>query len=1251
MFQRQKVWVPDPEHGFIMGCIVDLGLDECTVQAFDRSRKPFVCGLDRVYPAEEDENKEVDDNCGLMYLNEATLLHNIKLRYSKDKIYTYVANILIAVNPYTELKGLYSSETIKKYKGKSLGTMPPHVFAIADKAFRDMRVLKQSQSIIVSGESGAGKTESTKYLLRYMCDHWGSSAGPIEQKILDANPVLEAFGNAKTTRNNNSSRFGKFIEVHFDSKHQVVGGFISHYLLEKSRICMQGPEERNYHVFYQLCAGAPEKLRQQLQLTKPDDFHYLKNGCTQYFVSNNSKLNSSQLSKAHQAKGGLRDPMLDDCNDFVEMDKALTRLGLQEQERFSIYSTVAAVLHLGNISFEENPEDTKGGCRVCASSEKALNLAAGLIGADKEELRQALISKVMQTSRGGLKGTVIMVPLKVYEANNARDALAKALYSRLFDYIVGRINRSIPFKTSSHYIGVLDIAGFEYFTVNSFEQFCINYCNEKLQQFFNQRILKEEQTLYEKEGLNVKKIEFVDNQDCIDLIEARGNGIFSLLDEESKLPKSSGAHFTTEVHSRLGGHFRLALPRASKLRDHREVRDDEGFLVRHFAGAVCYHTSQFIEKNNDALHASLEGLVQESQNPFVQVLFSNASQQKGKLTFISVGSKFKTQLEELMEKLRSTGTNFIRCIKPNIRMVDHQFEGGSILSQLQCSGMTSVLELMQQGFPSRAPFSELYNMYKNYLPPKLARLDARMFCKALFQALGLNENDFRFGLTKVFFRPGKFAEFDEIMKSDPENLANLVAKVQKWLIMSRWKKAQYGALCVIKLKNKIVYRAKNLVVIQKTVRMHLCKKQHQPRYRGISKIKSLSSMLTRMEQCISQMKKDKDSSAAEVTKLKKDMDAAIQRIKSNPKIKPSEVSLLHTQLMNQANTCMASVQKRVEAQKIAEEQERIRKLQEEMERERKRKDEEERKKKEEEETRKKNSLFKLDQLHRKSEMEARRKIEEEERKKLELADKILAEKLQAEMEKENSKYREQIEQERRDHELALRLAQETHSQVEDITPVRSLSRVAESKSPNNYRLNRSENVRAQQAASKGKYDLSKWKYSELRDTINTSCDIELLEACRIEFHRRLKVYHAWKAKNKRRSTMDENERAPRSIMEQASKPLVHVNNNSKVPIITEQHRYFRIPFIRPGTGGVNDQNNKRGWWYAHFDGQYVARQMELHPEKQAILLTAGVDDMQMCELSLDETGLTRKRGAEILEHEFNREWEKHGGPKYKPRAK
>ncbi|KAK7866674.1 hypothetical protein R5R35_006058 [Gryllus longicercus] len=1236
---KQKVWVPDPVEGFLLGKIIDLGHDgEATVQSLNGKQLKKNVSLEQVHYAELDDNKDVEDNCALMYLNPATLLNNIRLRYKKDKIYTYVANILIAVNPYFEIKDLYSSNTIKKYQGKSLGVLPPHVFAIGDKAFRDMKVLKQSQSIIVSGESGAGKTESTKYLLRYLCDLWGSAAGPIEQKILDANPIMEAFGNAKTTRNNNSSRFGKFMEVHFDSRCQVVGGYISHYLLEKSRICTQSTDERNYHVFYLLCAGAPEKLRNQLNITKPDDFQYLKNGCTQYFTSSASekKINNAQKSKSQQAKGSLRDPLLDDVEDFKAMDEALGRLGMSENERLDVYSTVAAVLHLGNVAFEDNPEDSKGGCRVCADSEKALSQASKLMGVDPEELRQALVSKVLQTSRGGVKGTVIMVPLKVYEANNARDALAKATYSRLFDYIILRINKSIPFKASSYYIGVLDIAGFEYFTVNSFEQFCINYCNEKLQQFFNERILKDEQELYQKEALNVPKIEYRDNQDCIDLIETKGGGIFSLLDEESKLPKHSAQHFTMEVHRQWTSHFRLALPRASKLKAHREIRDDEGFMIRHYAGAVCYQTAQFIEKNNDALHASLEGLVQESKNQFLHGLFATSSlgQNKGKLTFDSVGSKFKSQLSTLMEKLRSTGTNFIRCIKPNQKMVDHLFEGGSILSQLECSGMTSVLELMQTGFPSRVSFVDLHNMYSKILPPKLAKLDPRTFCKALLRALGMTESDYRFGVTKVFFRPGKFAEFDAIMKSDPESLSAMVAKVQKWLVVSKWKKSQWCALSVIKLKYKILYRRGNLITIQKWVRMFLAKKQHQHRYQGIMKINGLKEKLKRMENIISQLKKDKESSVNDLKKLQTDMDVAVKKIKNESKITSTQVNEIYTQLMNKANTQMSQLQSKLEQQKGAEEKERLRKIQEEMEREKQHREQEERKKREEEEMRK-----------MKVEIEARRKVEEEQRKKQEDLDRKTAQALQEKWQKEDSSYRERLEQEKRDHELALRLAQETNDAVEEINNVeKSRSACTEVKNSTPNKFNRSPLVRSiQEAQGKQKYDLTKWKYSELRDTINTSCDIELLEACKIEFHRRLKVYHAWKAKNRKRAILDENQRAPSSILEEGNKPR-HVPMKMAVNNVTQ--RYFRIPFVRPPADGQTGRGEKRGWWYAHFDGQYVARQMELHPDKPAILLIAGTDDMQMCELSLDETGLTRKRGAEILEQEFNREWEKHGGKPY-----
>ncbi|KAL8606769.1 Unconventional myosin-VI [Nucella lapillus] len=1228
----KKVWVPHPTEGFKLGRIVDIGSDSITVEPFDAPGTTINSLYDRTFPAEEYDNKDTEDNCALMYLNEGTLLNNIRIRYMKNQIYTLTANILIAINPYFEIPELYSSATVKKYHGKSLGTLPPHVYAIADKAFRDMKVSKASQSVIVSGESGAGKTESTKYILRYLTENWGSNSGPIEQRILESNPLLEAFGNAKTVRNNNSSRFGKFVEIHFDNKNMVCGGFISHYLLEKSRICTQSKDERNYHIFYRLCAGAPEELKKKLKLGPPDQFHYLRKGNTQFFCTRQSEkaLPQSRKSPQYLKLGSLHDPVLDDVRDFKVCDDAMTKMGISATDRMAIFMLVAAVLHLGNVEFEENVEDAKGGCKVKAGAEESLTTAAGLLGVDREELRDSLVSRVMQAIRGGVKGTAIKVPLKVSEASSARDALAKAVYGHMFDYIVVSVNNAIPFSTSTAYIGILDIAGFEYFQVNSFEQFCINYCNEKLQQFFNERILKEEQALYEKEGLNVKRIEWTDNQDCIELVEAKGVGIFDLLDEESKLPTPKPEHFTSEVHGRNKNHFRISHPRKSKLKTHRDVRDDEGFLIRHFAGAVCYHTTQFIEKNNDALHASLEFLIQDSKNALLQRLFADdgktpPAKTAGKLNFISVGTKFRKQLLVLMDKLKSTGTNFIRCIKPNLKMVDHLFEGANILSQLQCAGMVSVLELMQQGYPSRTPFSELYNMYKKFLPPELSRLDPRLFCKSLFKALGLDDKDFKFGLTKVFFRPGKFAEFDQIMKSDPENLAELVKKVKKWLLCSRWKKAQWCALSVIKLRNKIRYRAEQFVMIQRSIRMWMCVRRFKPKYETIQKVKSLQTQLTMMSQILGQMKKDKETASKQVKDLEAAITTFIKKIRTTA-ISREEMSRTTNTLMTNMDTSLSELKKKLEQQKEAEEQDRLRKIQEEMERERKRKEDEERKRREEDEQRK-----------LKAEMEMKRKKEEETRKKQEVEDKKAAVVLQTELAKqakEQSQRQAQLDQEHRDRELALRLAMEDQNAVEDISLPPPLPR--------------SDAVRTmQQAAANKKYDLQKWKYAELRDAINTSCDLELLDACREEFHRRLKVYHAWKSKNKRQGHADKgDQRAPKTV-EQAG---VVPDQAQKVMAQRQQdknagQRYFKIPFTRPADE-FRDGNEKHGMWYAHFDGKWIARQMEIYPNKPAILLVAGVDDMQMCELSMEETGLTRKKGAEILENEFEDDWQQNRGQDY-----
>ncbi|XP_053078528.1 unconventional myosin-VI isoform X6 [Acinonyx jubatus] len=1262
MEDGKPVWAPHPTDGFQMGNIADIGPDSLTIEPLNQKGKTFLALINQVFPAEEDSKKDVEDNCSLMYLNEATLLHNIKVRYSKDRIYTYVANILIAVNPYFDIPKIYSSETIKSYQGKSLGTMPPHVFAIADKAFRDMRVLKMSQSIIVSGESGAGKTENTKFVLRYLTESYGTGQD-IDDRIVEANPLLEAFGNAKTVRNNNSSRFGKFVEIHFNEKSSVVGGFVSHYLLEKSRICVQGKEERNYHIFYRLCAGASEDIREKLHLNSPDNFRYLNRGCTRYFANKETdkQILQNRKSPEYLKAGSLKDPLLDDHGDFIRMCTAMKKIGLDDEEKLDLFRVVAGVLHLGNIDFEE-AGSTSGGCNLKNKSNQALEYCAELLGLDQDDLRVSLTTRVMLTTAGGTKGTVIKVPLKVEQANNARDALAKTVYSHLFDHVVNRVNQCFPFETSSYFIGVLDIAGFEYFEHNSFEQFCINYCNEKLQQFFNERILKEEQELYQKEGLGVNEVHYVDNQDCIDLIESKLVGILDILDEENRLPQPSDQHFTSAVHQKHKEHFRLTIPRKSKLAVHRNIRDDEGFIIRHFAGAVCYETTQFVEKNNDALHMSLESLICESRDKFIRELFESSTnnnkdtkQKAGKLSFISVGNKFKTQLNLLLDKLRSTGASFIRCIKPNLKMTSHHFEGAQILSQLQCSGMVSVLDLMQGGFPSRASFHELYNMYKKYMPDKLARLDPRLFCKALFKALGLNEIDYKFGLTKVFFRPGKFAEFDQIMKSDPDHLAELVKRVNHWLVCSRWKKVQWCSLSVIKLKNKIKYRAEACIKMQKTIRMWLCKRRHKPRIDGLVKVGTLKKRLDKFNEVVNALKDGKPEVNKQVKDLEISIDALMAKIKSTMMTR-EQIQREYDALVKSSEELLSALQKKKQQE---EEAERLRRIQEEMEKERKRREEDEQRRRKEEEERR-----------MKLEMEAKRKQEEEERKKREDDEK----RIQAEVEEQLARQREEesqqqavLEQERRDRELALRIAQSEAELISDEAqadlvlrrldsyPVTSKEQMA--KEMSEY-LNRGPAVQATKAAAgTKKYDLSKWKYAELRDTINTSCDIELLAACREEFHRRLKVYHAWKSKNKKRNTETE-QRAPKSVTDYDFAPFLNnspqQNPASQLPArqqeieMNRQQRFFRIPFIRPADQYKDPQNKKKGWWYAHFDGPWIARQMELHPDKPPILLVAGVwkDDMEMCELNLEETGLTRKRGAEILPRQFEEIWERCGGIQY-----
>merc|ERR1711872_1173567 len=489
-----------------------------------------------------------------------------------------------------------------------------------------------------------------------------------------------------------------------------------------------------------------------------------------------------------------------------------------------------------------------------------------------------------------------------------------------------------------------------------------------------------------------------------------------------------------------------------------------------------------------------------------------------------------------------------------------------------------------------------------------------------FKALGLNDKDFKFGTTKVFFRPGKFAEFDQIMRTDPKHLSTLIEKVSKWLVRCRWRKVQWCALEVIKLKNKILFRKSALITVQSYCRMFLMQRKHTPRYKGIASIRKLESQVEQIRELGAALKSGQEEVHEITDQLLRKFSNSIDYIKNSDGLAKENIEILHQELVQAVVDETNSIKKKIEEQKIYEEEQKLLMLQEEISREKARKEAELEKKKEAESERLKKIEF---EKSRKADEEEERRLEREER------DKNHALALQKRLEDAESKYaalKKQIEQERRDHELALRLAEECRGGIDDLfrRPQRSVDNSTKSE-------------------TNEKFDLSKWKYAELRDTINTSCDIELLEACREEFHRRLEVYHAWKAKNKKSSNVDTNMRAPSILMEESQK----IKLSTKKVVEYNSHRYFKIPFVRPGTGEISPAHQiGKGWWFAHFDGQWIARQMELHDGKRPITLIAGEDDMHMCELSLDETGLTRKRGAEISEMDFEKEWKKQGGKQY-----
>ncbi|CAH8389372.1 unnamed protein product [Eruca vesicaria subsp. sativa] len=664
------VWVEDTDEAWIDGEVIEANDDEVKVKC---ETKTVSAKVNAVYPKDpEFPELGVDDMTKLAYLHEPGVLLNLKARYNANEIYTYTGNILIAVNPFKRLHHLYGNEIMEQYKGSDFGDLSPHPFAVADSAYRKMINEGVSQAILVSGESGAGKTESTKMLMQYLAYMGGkaeSEGRSVEQQVLESNPVLEAFGNAKTVRNNNS----RWNEV------------------------------------------------ERYKLGKPSTFHYL------------NQSNCHALSA------------FDDAKEYIATRKAMDVVGITSEQQDAIFRVVAAILHLGNIEFvkgEESdaaePKDDK--------SRFHLKVAAELFMCDEKALEDSLCKRVMVT-----RGESITKSLDPGSAALSRDALAKIVYSKLFDWLVTTINNSIGQDPSSKYIiGVLDIYGFESFKTNSFEQFCINLTNEKLQQHFNQHVFKMEQEEYTKEEIDWSYIEFIDNKDVLDLIEKKPGGIIALIDEACMFPRSTHETLAEKLYQTFNGHKRFTKPKLART----------DFTICHYAGDVTYQTELFLDKNKDYVVGEHQSLMNSSECSFVSSLFPKPREESSKSSkFSSIGSQFKQQLQSLLDTLSTTEPHYVRCVKPNNVLKPDIFENANVLHQLRCGGVMEAIRISCAGYPTRKSFSEFLTRFRILSPEATNKsFDEVDACKKLLAKVDLK--GFQIGKTKVFLRAGQMAELD-----------------------------------------------------------------------------------------------------------------------------------------------------------------------------------------------------------------------------------------------------------------------------------------------------------------------------------------------------------------------------------------------------------------------------------------------------------------------------------------------------------
>ncbi|XP_063337771.1 myosin heavy chain, fast skeletal muscle-like [Pelmatolapia mariae] len=809
---KTAVFVADPKELFVKGTLQSKEGGKATVKT--QSGQVVTVKEDEIFPMNPPKFDKIEDMAMMTHLNEAAVLFNLKERYAAWMIYTYSGLFCVTVNPYKWLP-VYNQEVVVAYRGKKRQEAPPHIFSISDNAYQSMLTDRENQSILITGESGAGKTVNTKRVIQYFATIAGSGdrkkdaaatgklQGNLEDQIISANPLLEAFGNAKTVRNDNSSRFGKFIRIHFGTTGKLASADIETYLLEKSRVTFQLSAERSYHIFYQIMSNKrPELIETLLITTNPYDYPFVSQG---------------EISVAS----------IDDSEELMATDSAIDILGFTGEEKIGIYKLTGAVMHYGNMKFKQKQREEQAEPDGTEVADKA----AYLMGLNSADLLKALCyPRVKVGNEYVTKGQTVQ---QVY---NSIGALAKSVYEKMFLWMVLRINQMLDTKQPRQFfIGVLDIAGFEIFDYNSLEQLCINFTNEKLQQFFNHHMFVLEQEEYKKEGIEWEFIDFgMDLAACIELIE-KPMGIFSILEEECMFPKASDTTFKNKLYDQhLGKSSNFQKPKSVK------GKAEAHFSLVHYAGTVDYSITGWLDKNKDPLNETVVQLYQKASLKLLAFLYSNyastevgsggvkkAAKKKG-ASFQTVSALFRENLGKLMTNLRSTHPHFVRCLIPNETKTPGIMEHHLVIHQLRCNGVLEGIRICRKGFPSRilyGDFKQRYKVLNASVIPEGQFIDNKKASEKLLGSIDVDHTQYKFGHTKVFFKAGLLGLLEEMRD---EKLASLITITQ--------------ALCRGFLRRKefqkMMERRESIYIIQYNIRSFMNVK-HWPWMKLYFKIKPL----------------------------------------------------------------------------------------------------------------------------------------------------------------------------------------------------------------------------------------------------------------------------------------------------------------------------------------------------------------------------------------------------------------------------